>query len=452
MPSDTLVSERQLLSGWGRTTATSSLVAHPRTSPEVLRILARGTARGMIARGLGRSYGDSALSAGGTVVDMTRLGRVLHVDPDAGEVRVEAGASFDLLARILLPRGWFLPVTPGTRSVTVGGAIAADVHGKNHHRAGSLGRHVRSMLLALADGTAREVSPTDDPDLFWATVGGMGLTGVVLEATLRLLPVPSAWMTVTTERAGDLDGVLAALQDADRRPYSVAWVDLMATGPRAGRGVVTSAEHAAVEDLPSRARRRAGELGRPSRLQVPGWCPPGLLNPMSITAFNEAWYRRSPSRTDAIESIGGYFHPLDGVRGWNRLYGPHGLVQHQCVVPDERALRDVVDRIRVSRVPSFLAVLKRFGADDPAPLSFPRPGWTLAFDVPAASSGLTDLLDELDDVVVAAGGSVYLAKDARMRPEHLAACYPRLDEWREVRERVDPKRAFVSDQARRLGL
>lgn len=452
MRPEALVSEPQLLSGWGRATATSSAVARPRTSSDVLGVLARGGTRGTIARGLGRSYGDSALSAGGTVIDMTGVGRVLALDPHAGEVRVEAGASFDLLARVVLPRGWFLPVTPGTRFVTVGGAIAADVHGRNHLRAGSLGRHVQSLLLALPDGSAREVSPYDDADLFWATFGGMGLTGVVLEATLRLLPVPSTWMSVTTERAADLDAVLAALQDADRRTYSMARVDLMATGGRAGRGVVTSAEHATVDDLPARARRRAGELGRPSRLQVPSWCPPGLLNLTSVTAFHKPWLRRSPSRADEIQSIGGYFHPLDGVRGWDRIYGRHGLVQHQCVVPDERALRAVVDEIRASRVPAFLAVLQRFGAGDPAPLSFPRPGWTLAFDVPVASGGPGGLLDELDDVVAGAGGSVYLAKDARMRPQHLAAFYPRLDQWREVRERVDPGRRLVSDQARRLGL
>ncbi len=453
MPSDTRAPEHRLVTGWGRTTATTADVTRPRSAGEVLGLLRSRSARGTIARGLGRSYGDPALNAGGTVLDMTGLGRVLAVDPDVGEVRVEAGASIDLLARVLLPTGWFLPVTPGTRSVTVGGAIATDVHGKNHHLAGSFGCHLRSIRLALADATVREVSPGRDPDLFWATVGGMGLTGVVLEATLRLLPVPSAWMAVTTERCGDLDGLLAALQVADRHSYSVAWIDLMTTGPRAGRGVVTSAEHAAVEDLPRRVRRRADELGRPARLRVPGWCPTGLLNPLSIAAFNEAWFRRAPSRpTQDLQPIGRYLHPLDGVRDWNLLYGARGLLQHQCVVPDESALRRLLDRIRGSRVPAFLAVLKRLGAADPAPLSFPRPGWTLAFDAPGAEHGIAELLDDLDDLVAAVGGSVYLAKDARMRPELLPTFYPRLDQWRAVRERVDPGRVLVSDQARRLGL
>jgi decaprenylphospho-beta-D-ribofuranose 2-oxidase len=335
----------------------------------------------------------------------------------------------------------------------VGGAIATDVHGKNHHRAGSFGAYVTGMRLALPDGTVHVVSPELDRDLHWATIGGMGLTGVVLDATVQLQRVPSAWMSVSTERAGDLDTLLAALQRADRQTYSVAWVDLMAGGSVSGRGVVTSAEHAQPEALPTAVAERRWALPEPARIGVPPWTPAGLLNRASLRAFNEAWFRRAPVRRDGeVVPLGKFFHPLDGVRDWNRLYGARGFVQHQCVVPDEPTLREVLRLIRISRVPSFLAVLKRFGPADPGPLSFPRPGWTLAFDVAASAASLGGLLDDLDEVVAAAGGSIYLAKDSRLRPQLLPALYPRLDQWRAVRERVDPHRVLTSDLARRLSL
>ncbi|HEX4700101.1 MAG TPA: FAD-binding oxidoreductase [Actinomycetes bacterium] len=442
-----------LLTGWGAATATHARLLPVRTEGDVLRVLTAAPGRGAIPRGLGRSYGDPALNAGGTVLDMTLMDRVLDLDQARGLLTVQAGASIDALARALLPLGWFVPVTPGTRQVTVGGAIATDVHGKNHHRAGSFGAHLTGMRVALPDGTVHAVSPELDRDLHWATIGGMGLTGVVLDATVQLLPVPSAWMSVSTERADDLDALLAALRRADRQTYSVAWVDLMAGGAASGRGVVTSAEHAQAEALPSAAAGRRWALPERARIGVPRWTPAGLLNRASGRAFNEAWFRRAPVRRDGeVVPLGAFFHPLDGVRDWNRLYGARGFVQHQCVVPDEATLREVLRRVRDSRVPSFLAVLKRLGPADPGPLSFPRPGWTLAFDVAASAASLGGLLDDLDEIVAAAGGSVYLAKDSRLRPQLLPALYPRLDRWRAVRERVDPHRVLTSDLARRLSL
>ncbi len=278
----------------------------------------------------------------------------------------------------------------------------------------------------------------------------MGLTGVVTEVTLRLLPAPTPMMSVDTERAGNLDALLERLVAAeDRHRYSVAWIDCLATGSRAGRGVITSGEHASAEELGDRhpAYRPA------QRASAPPYVPGGLLNRASIAAFNEAWYRKAPRRqVGALHAIAPFFHPLDSVGGWNRLYGPRGFLQYQCVVPDEVALRTVLGRLSAGRVPSFLAVLKRFGAASPGPLSFPRPGWTLALDVPAATAGLGAVLDDIDELVAAAGGSVYLAKDSRLRPELLPAFYPGLDAWRRLRERVDPDHRFVSDQSRRLSL
>jgi decaprenylphospho-beta-D-ribofuranose 2-oxidase len=442
-----------LLTGWGRTAPTACRVVRPTSTDDVLALLAGDqTGRGLIPRGLGRSYGDPAQNGGGVVIDTTGLDRILAVDP-GGSVRVQPGVSLDTLMRVLLPNGWFVPVTPGTRQVSVGGALAADIHGKNHHRVGSIGRHVSSLTMALADATVVQVTPQRAEDLFWATLGGLGLTGVVLEAQMSLVAVQTTLMTVDTRRGADLDAVLGHLADADRRSYSVAWLDSLASGRHTGRGVVTAAEHTTADELTGPAKADPLRFDPATWLVAPPWAPAGLLNRATIGAFNDAWYAKAPRHRDGEhQQLAGFFHPLDGVRGWNRLYGPNGVVQYQCVVPDEAALRKVLERFAVARAPSFLTVLKRFGASTPGPLSFPRPGWTLALDLPAATAGLAAVLDDVDRLVADCAGSVYLAKDSRTRPELLAAFYPRLDHWRAVRDRVDPQHRLMSDLARRLSL
>ncbi|MCX4456297.1 FAD-binding oxidoreductase [Streptomyces sp. NBC_01340] len=442
------------VTGWGRTAPTTARLVHPRTYEEAAAAVRACGARGGIARGLGRAYGDAAQNAGGAVLDMTGLDRIHAIDAAGGTVLCDAGVSLHRLMEVLLPLGWFVPVTPGTRYVTVGGAIGADIHGKNHHVSGSFGRHVLSFELLTADGAIRTV-PRDTP-LFDATTGGMGLTGVILTATVRLRPVATSLMSVDTERAADLDDLMARLTATDHRyGYSVAWIDLLARGRSTGRSVLTRGEHAPLDALPPRARRRPLAF-RPARFpSAPAFVPEGLLGRGTVGLFNELWYRKAPrARAGELQRISAFFHPLDGVPHWNRVYGRGGFVQYQFAVGHgrEEALRRIVRRIAERRCPSFLAVLKRFGQGDPGWLSFPMPGWTLALDIPASLPGLGAFLDELDEEVAGAGGRVYLAKDARLRPELLAGMYPRLTEFRRLRAELDPRGVFTSDLSRRLDL
>ena len=447
---------RRLLTGWGRTAPTAADVVRPATVEGVAAAVAAAGPRGVIARGLGRSYGDPAQCAGGSVIDLTALAGVTGFDPEERTVTVRAGTSLDALARWLVPRGWFAPVLPGTPFVTVGGAVAADIHGKNHHRDGSFSRHVTALTLLTGAGELLTLDPAGDPDAFWATAGGMGLTGVILEVTLRVVPIETSRIRVDTERAADLDHAMASMAAGDAGyAYSVAWIDLVARGRSTGRSVLTRGDHATLADLRGGARDDPLAYRRPPSAPAPPWAPPGLLNRMTVRAFNELWFRRSPkARRRETQSIPRFFFPLEIVDGWNRLYGPRGLVQYQFVVPfgAEETLRRCVLRLSAAGFPSFLAVLKRFGPGSPGPLSFPLPGWTLALDVPGGSTELHGLLDGLDELVAEAGGRVYLAKDSRLRPELMDAMYPRLPEWREVRARLDPGGRFRSDLARRLGL
>ena len=445
---------RRALVGWGRTSPSVATVHPAGNDADLQRLLASVGRRGVLARGLGRSYGDAAQNGGGVVVDMTTRNRLLSVDEEAALVSVEAGASLDQLMRRLLPRGLFVPVSPGTRQVTVGGAIAADIHGKNHHVDGSFGQHVTSLDLLVADGTVHTLTP--ESALFWATVGGMGLTGLVLRATLRMKRVESAYCVVDTERCADLDDLMLRMAEGDNRyTYSVAWVDCLARGSSLGRSVLTRGWPATADQLPQALRAHALDFGPRQLLVAPPGMPSGLLNRVTVRAFNEVWFRKAPrERRGEIQSISAFFHPLDAVGRWNRIYGPRGFLQYQVVVPfgAEDTLRRCLGMLSGAGQASFLAVLKRFGPSSPGHLSFPAPGWTLALDVPIGAPGLGGLLDRLDDEVLAAGGREYLAKDSRLSASAVAGMYPRLEEWRAVRRSADPGGIFMSDLARRLGL
>ncbi|HWF22076.1 MAG TPA: FAD-binding oxidoreductase [Acidimicrobiales bacterium] len=455
---------RSELTGWGRTPATAADVVHA-VHPDIVDGVVSGTMaggdrpdRGLIARGLGRSYGDAAQNAGGTVVDATWLDAVHHVDLEAGLLTVGAGVSLETLMERFVPLGWFVPVTPGTRLVTVGGAIAADIHGKNHHRDGSFCSHVTAMTLVTPTGTW-DISAASHPDLFWATAGGMGLTGVVTRATLQMIPVESSYMLVDTERASDLDDAMSRMVSGDDGyRYSVTWIDCQSTGKNLGRSVLTRGDHARLDELPDALRRAPDKARRfvPKTLvNVPITPPSGLLNPLTVGAFNEFWFRKAPKfQVDKPQHMTGFFHPLDGVGAWNRLYGKRGFLQYQFVVADRHAetVRRIIEQLTELKLASFLAVLKRFGPGDPGPLSFPMPGWTLALDLPVGYDQLDRLLDGFDEQVAEVGGRVYLAKDSRVAPAMFERMYPELDAWRAVRDRVDPEGVLQSDLSRRLGL
>jgi decaprenylphospho-beta-D-ribofuranose 2-oxidase len=418
--------------------------------------LKEAPARGVIARGLGRSYNNAAQNDHGHVVVTTRLNRITAFDDDLGIAVCESGVSLEQLMIRGLPAGWFVPVSPGTRQVTLGGAIAADVHGKNHHVAGSFAQHVHWLDLLLPDGQERRVTPADEPRLFWATAGGMGLTGIILRAAVQLTKVQTSRLRVDTVRTDDIDQAMAYLSESDHRySYTVAWLDCLASGRHLGRSVITSGDFAQVSDLPTKDRHAALDFRPVARLSAPSFCPPGLINRYTVALANEAWYRKAPRRRDGeLQTIGTFFHPLDGIRNWNRVYGPGGFRQYQFVVPfgQERALRKSLERISHARAPSFVTVLKRFGPGDDGFLSFPMPGWTLALDFPARTPGLADLLNWLDDQVLGAGGRVYLAKDSRVAPDTLAGMYPRLQEFRDLRAELDPAGVMASDLSRRLRL
>jgi len=448
---------KQTLTGWGRTAPSIAQVCQPNGLAQIQGLIEAAAPASLIPRGLGRAYGNPAQCADGTVLDLAAFDQI-SLDRNSASVTAGAGVSLDALLRAVVPAGFFLPVTPGTRNVTVGGAVAADVHGKNHHIDGSFANHVLRLQLVDGQGQVREPSPSDPASAadFWATAGGMGLTGVITEASFRLIPIETSLISVDTDRFGDLDTLMAAMVDADTRyRYSVAWVDSLHP---AGRGVLTCGDHASLEQL----RQQNPDLVDdplaydPKALaSAPPFLPGGLLNTWTVRAFNETWFRKAPKhRVAELQAIGPYFHPLDGVGDWNRIYGPAGFLQYQFAIPDHAAqlVADTLAALRRIGAPSFLTVLKRFGPGNPGPLSFPMPGWTLAADVSAAVPGLFELLDELDEAVAAAGGRLYLAKDSRQSAAMLERSYPRLAEWRQQKGLLDPRGVFSSDLARRVQL
>jgi decaprenylphospho-beta-D-ribofuranose 2-oxidase len=448
-------SETELLTGFARVARSHATTVRPTSPEEVASVFPLVEANGVIARGLGRSYGDAALNDGGYVVDSTRMARILDIDSESGTVRVEAGVSLARLLALLAPLGWTLPVLPATRHVTVGGAIAADVHGKNHHRVGSFAQHLERFILQTPTG-AVEVDRASQADLFWATTGGMGLTGILVEATLRLATAPTMWVRASVRHGEALDEVLSQLDElASNHTYAIAWIDGLAGGARLGRGIAIGADIASLDALPLEARSRATTFRPRHWFTAPRTVPSMLLNDATVRIANSCWrWRSSLGAGTRLVPIDAVLMPLDAVPRWNHLYGGRGFVQYQFVVPsgEVAVLAIVIARLQRLHCASYFTTLKRLGAASHGLLSFPMPGWSLSLDIPARRPALARVLDDLDALVVHAGGRVYLAKDSRLRREHFRAMYPRIDQFRDVCERVDPSGLMQSDLSRRLGI
>lgn len=399
----------------------------------------------VLAYACGRSYGDSCQNNGGTLLDTTPLNRFIAFDEDNGLLRCEAGVTLADILRVIVPRGWFLPTTPGTKFVTVGGAIANDVHGKNHHRAGTFGRHVTRFELLRSDGERLICSPDENVDLFRATIGGLGLTGLILWAEFRVRRVAGPYIAKEQIRFSNIDEFFEISAVSDKRfEYTMAWVDCLATGKHLGRGLFMRGNHT----WPRRIPRRAA--GPRAHVTLPFELPAFALNLATVKAFNSLYYRSQlPKRTHQTVFYDPFFYPLDAIHEWHRLYGSPGFLQYQFVVPftqERTTIKDILKQISHSGVVSFLAVLKVFGdVESPGMLSFPRPGVTLALDFPYRSRRTLDLLNRLDDVVRAHGGVLYPAKDARMSAASFQSFYP---QWRDFAQYIDPK--FSSSFWRRV--
>ena len=409
---------------------------------------------GTIARGLGRSYGDCAINEGGQVLGFTGMDRFLGFDELTGTLICEAGVSLESIIETFAPRGWFPMITPGTKFVTVAGCIANDIHGKAHHVQGCFSQCVEAMTILLASGEVVTASREEHADLFWATFGGMGLLGVVLTATLRLRQVETTYFHQRSIRVNDLEGMLAALEEYDSTfPYSVATLDVTATGRRLGRGVLTVGDHAALSDLPPRLAADPLRISGRPKLTVPFELPEFTLNPASIRLVN-AVIQRIQASASPLGHYEAFFYPLDKIAQWNRGYGRRGFTQYQFVIPFENGLeqmRRMLTAILSSGELPFLNVLKRLGKESGGVLSFPREGYTFAIDFPVREN-TPALLRRLDTMVLDAGGRIYLGKDAYTDAVTFRAMYPEVERWLETKAKYDPEGVFTSNLGRRVGL
>ena len=425
-------------SGWGRVLKATGEIARPERQSSLEDCLSEGL---LPACGMRRSYGDAALNNAGRLIDMTRLDRLLDFDAETGILEVEAGALIGEIAAIFAPRGWLPAVMPGTGMATVGGCIAQDVHGKNHHHMGSFCQHVTAITLRQAKGVTT-VTPDKTPALFRATAGGLGQTGVILSAKLRLIPCKGDVMVVTERRIDGWDAFLTLL-DQSTATYTVGWIDATATGTALGRGILEEGETGAGL-VPKRVKMR----------RVPLDAPSFALSAPVVRAFNGAYFRRvPPTGRTVVKPISDFFFPLDKIHDWNRLYGKRGFHQFQCVVPltSAPALRSMLDAIAASGLASPLAVLKRMGPGRAGYLSFPMEGYTLAVDFPNGAAA-RHLIARLEGMTVAAGGRLYFAKDSLAHGTEIAAMYPELAAWRSAVAKADPDHRLMTDMVRRLNL
>lgn len=465
--------EAQKLNGWGRTAPTTAEVL---TTPDLDIIVdaVRQVAeqndskpdylkRGVIARGMGRSYGDPAQNAGGLVIDMQPLNKIHSIDPDSAIVDVDGGVTLDQLMKAALPYGLWVPVLPGTRQVTIGGAIGPDIHGKNHHSAGSFGDHVVSMELLVADGRILHLEPegtAEDPqgDLFWATVGGMGLTGIIVRARIRMTKTETAYFIADTDRTNNLEETVAFHSDGSEHnyTYSSAWFDVISPEPKLGRSTISRgslATLAQLEELAPKLAKDPLKFNAPQLMKVPDIFPSWTLNKLTLSAVGVAYYAMGAPAKNQVKNLTQFYQPLDLIGEWNRGYGSKGFLQYQFVVPTEAVepFKDIIRDMQKSGHYSALNVFKLFGPGNRAPLSSPMPGWNVCVDFPIRP-GLGAFLDDLDKRVMEFGGRLYLAKESRTSAENFHAMYPGMEGWLKTRNEIDPTGVFASDMSRRLEL
>ena len=459
----------QSLYGWGRTAPSTAQVlstADVDTIAQAVKQVADENSelpehkrRGVIARGMGRSYGDPAQNGGGLVVDMTPLNRIHSIDPDTGIVDVDGGVTLDQLMKAALPYGLWVPVLPGTRQVTIGGAIGPDIHGKNHHSAGSFGDHVLSMELLVADGRVLHLEPTGETaELFWATVGGMGLTGIILRARIQMTFTETAYFIADTDRTDTLDETIALHSDGSEvnYTYSSAWFDAISAPPKTGRSTISRGSLATLDQLKELAPKLAKDplkFNAPQLMTVPDIFPSWTMNKLSLMAIGEAYYFMGKPARNQVQNLTQFYQPLDLIGEWNRGYGKAGFLQYQFVVPTDAVepFKDIIYDIQASGHYTALNVFKLFGEGNQAPLSYPMKGWNVCVDFPIRP-GLNEFLDRLDDQVMQFGGRLYLAKESRTSAEKFHKMYPGMAGWLKTRREIDPTGVFASDMSRRLEL
>lgn len=443
------------LSGWGKYPVAECYPQRPEKISSLNSIVKEREVDSALARGMGRSYGDASFNPEGVTILMQRLNRMLSFDRDKGILRCEAGVTLKEILETFVSRGWFLPVTPGSKFVTIGGAIAFDVHGKNHHQDGSFGNFVSQFKLIIANGETITCSREENQDIFWATLGGMGLTGIIIEAELQLIPIETAYINKNNFKTRNLDEAIAIFDEYEPKyQYSVAWIDCLARGKALGRSIVMFGNHAKTTDLSGLNIDNPLELPTKKRVKVPFDLPSGLLNRYTMSAFNTLYYQKMFSKeTQEVVNYDSFFYPLDFLWDWNRIYGKKGFIQYQCVFPSEvsrEALTKMLTLCGDRGWGSFLAVLKRFG-DQKGLLSFPMPGYTLTLDMPV-KSGLWEFLDQLDELVIEYGGRVYLAKDAHLNPNSFRQMYDKFDQWLAIKKQIDPQNLFQSAMSKRLAI
>jgi decaprenylphospho-beta-D-ribofuranose 2-oxidase len=443
--------QEEVLSGWGNIPRSKSKVMYIRDVPSILKA---STSDQILPRGLGRSYADQATNLHHTILKMEKMNHFLAFDQERGILHCEAGVSLEEILFHFAPRGWFPMITPGTKYVTIGGAIANDVHGKAHHADGSFVNCVYEFTILLADGTLLRANRSDNADLFWANFGGLGLLGTILTATIQLRRIETTYFRQKAFAAANLDEMLQAIDDSGQEfSSSVAWIDPMARGKSLGRGVLSMGNHARLKDLPEKLKADPLKTGKKPKLGVPFYMPEFILNPITVRILDMVIYKLQKSAPD-ISHYEKFFYPLDMINNWNRGYGKRGFIQYQFVIPVENGwknIRTILTEITESNCIPFLNVLKKFGKGQGGLLSFPFEGYTFAIDFPVTRQ-LKTFTRKLDKMVLDMGGRIYLGKDAYLDEQTFKAMYPQHVEWLRIKKKYDPSNVYSSDLARRIGL